>query len=134
MAAENESGGPQAPPSSSVSKQGFFDAGVAAVESLAKAAGTHGIRNTAVAAGIVILLLLVVEFATPGDHVPEVAEVIGLVAGFALILGALIASSLEYKWDLQSKTEHLRIDADYEIARLSATNLEKEGRSSERPR
>jgi len=126
---------------------GFFKAGIEAVDKIAKITKTHGVRYTSTGTGIVILLALVGEFLSTGDYVPHHGEIIGLVSGVLLIIGPLIANSIEYKWELEARTreielttEQLRIEADFEIARLGKTNLGKiqskegEGEKSPRPK
>ena len=108
----------------------FFKAGTQAIVSLAGVAADKGLKATSVGAGIVILLLLIVEFLTTKDYVPHHGEIIGLIIGGILILVPMVINSLEYKWrlftDMQKAdliTQQLKIDADYNIARLTHTKL-----------
>lgn len=117
--------------SEAIEKKGFFAAGTGAVEKLASVAADRGPKATSVAAGIVILLLLIGEFLTTGDYVPNHGEIIGLIIGGVLIVFPMIANSLEYKWRLSSDirkaeliTQQLKIEADYKIAQLKETTLE----------
>ncbi len=113
-------------------KKDYFETGVQAVERLAKVTKTNGIRYTCCATGITILIALIVEFITNGDYVPHHGEIIGLIIGAILVFAPLITNSVEYKWKLSARTremelmtDQLRIDADYQIARLEKTKLEK---------
>lgn len=117
--------------SSEIKTKGFFEAGRQAVESLAGVAADKGLKATSVAAGIVVLIFLIIEFVTTRDYMPNNGEIIGLVIAGTLVIIPMMANSFEYKWRLSANTrkmelitEQLRIEADYKISQLKHTRLE----------
>jgi hypothetical protein len=74
--------------------------------------------------------LLVTEFLTTGDYVPNHGEIIGLIVGALFIVIPVVLEGLGYKWQLHATirkqelvTESLRIEADYQLGRLEFTDL-----------
>ncbi len=130
MGANNGNGEDTVGSSPSVAAKGFFDAGIQAIANIADVADKSGLKNTSLAAGIVIILALIAEFLSTGDYVPNHGEIIGLIMGSLFIIIPVVLEGLGYKWQLHAAirkqelvTENLRIEADYQLGRLEFTGL-----------
>ena len=83
------------------------------------------------------------EFLTTADYIPNHGEIISLIIGGLLIIIPVLLNELDYKWEIHASlrkmellTERLRIEADYETARLEATKLKgvsEESKNDETP-
>ena len=116
--------------SKSITESGFFDAGTRAISEIADVAEKKGLKTTSLAFGVVIVLALIGEFLSTRDYIPHHGEIICLIIGGLLIIIPVLLNELDYKWELHATlrkkelvTERLRIEADFEIARLEATKL-----------
>ena len=126
----NDTNGDEITTSKSITESGFFDAGTQAIDKLSEVAERRGLKTMSLATGIFILVAIIGEFLTAGDYVPNHGEILGLIIGSVLIIVPVLLNELDYKWALNANvrkqelvTERLRIEADYQVARLEITKL-----------
>jgi hypothetical protein len=118
----------QRPDSQSASTTKLANEGLEAIAKLAGVAEAKGMRNTTLAAGIVILVLAIAGTFFPNQARSSSVLLAGTLAGGALILGVLITSSLEYRQQLKAEMHRIecevqRYEAEtqFRIAQIKAT-------------
>ena len=102
-----------------------------------------GTRLTTIVAGIVILVLILIKNLVSGNNDGVSVDYIDLtllICAVSIIVVGLIISSLEHKWynEMQIREKELvfetyKLEMDYNIKRLEATQLPKNEENTNKP-